>query len=493
MKNKIREMKERLWPKCMIMLGLFVVTFVFMSQSPLNILLLNGNSQTDSSVFRTIAMQMQHGLMPYRDSFDHKGPLIYLYNYLGILIRPARGIWCVEFVSAFAAFGLMYKIARLKCDRLWAFFVLLICVAPLYVYFEGGNLTEEYALPYIAAATYIFADYFLNKKISRIRLIICGLSFGAVCLLRINMVAVWIAFCCAVLLQGIFTKHLYEIPDFLLWFLIGAGIITIPVCFWLVKNNAFADFIKDYFVFNKMYTQDASRASSISRYYSFIHFFNNIYVLTAIIVSCYLSRDRKLFHNAYIVYEIIGLLLICLSGQTYAHYGMVLIPMFVYPFSMLLSKEMISKNSWVLAFVMYLSVSQVIPSWIGGVNHVAEYYFMENKTRERNDAIGKVCSFIKENTKEDDRIIVWGNLNIIYVQSQRLPASKYSYQAPIGSIDEEIMTEFFEEINETIPRIVVALAGDLGEMGNFLSSHQYMCVYETDGITLYMQDKSDDF
>ena len=55
----------------------------------------------DSSVFRTIALQMDEGIMPYRDTFDHKGPLLYLINYVGMKISFNNGIWFIEFISFF--------------------------------------------------------------------------------------------------------------------------------------------------------------------------------------------------------------------------------------------------------------------------------------------------------------------------------------------------------------------------------------------------------
>lgn len=481
--------RKSLWINLFIMIGIFIATFIFMLQSPLY---LNGNSSTDSSVFQTIAMQMENELMPYKDSFDHKGPLIYLYNYWGNMIKPGRGIWIIEFLSVLTAFSFMYKIARLKCGKQQAFLILMICATPLYTYFEQGNLSEEYALPFIALAIYIFADYFINKKISRVRLIICGAGFGAVCMLRINMVAVWIVFCCAVLLYEIARKNLGEVLQCLFWFLIGAGIVIIPIYWWLIANNALMDFINDYFLFNKMYIQDTNRATLLNKYISFSNFLNNIYVLTVIGVACYLIKDKKLFHFAYLVYEVVCLVLICLSGQTYAHYGMVLVPMFVYPFAILLSNQTVRKNSWILAFILYLSVSQVIPTWISGIDKVAEFCLAENKISEQTDLVGKVCSFIKENTKADDKIIVWGNWNIIYVQSQRLPASKYSYQFPIGKINEQIMNEFFEEINGNPPKAIVNARGmGIGKMEGFLNEHDYICMYEIEGITVYMQDVGD--
>lgn len=477
------EMRRRNFP---ILLGLFAVTFIFMEQSPLNILLLNGNSGTDSSVFRTIAMQMKKGLMPYRDSFDHKGPLLYLYNYWGILIRQHRGIWVIEFISAFVTFASMYKIARLKCDRLQAFFVLMICISPLYGYFEGGNLTEEYALPFITIALYIFVDYFMNGRISNFRLGICGLGFGAVCLLRINMIAVWIIFCCAVLFQSLFRKNWKELPRFLFWFLVGTCSIVIPVCCWLVINHAFMDFIRDYFIFNIMYTQDTGRI--LNKYNTFSFFLNNIYILTAVVITGYVCKDKKLFHWAYLGCEVAGLLLLSMSGAAYPHYGMVMVPVLVYPFSLLMSRETIKKKTWITAFVLYLAVAKVIPTWIEGINRGMGYWLSENKTRERTDTVGKICTYIKDNSDEEDRIIVWGNWNIIYVQSERLPASKYSYQVPIGSIDKTILIDFYEEIEETMPKIVV-VANDYehSDMESFLDRHGYFCTYKVNSYSVYMQ------
>ncbi len=318
---------------------------------------------------------------------------------------------------------------------------------------------------------------------------ICGFGFGAVCLLRANMIAVWIVFCCAVLLQCIREKRMKDIPFFLSWFMAGAAIIVIPICVWLIMNNAFIDFIKDYFVFNIEYTKDAVRSTALNKYNSFSGFVNNIYVLTAIVTSCYACRDKELFHIAYLGCEAVTLLLICMSGQDYGHYGMVLVPVLTYPFSMLLSDEAIKKKSWILAFVFYFSVAKVIPVWIDGIDRTAKYALAEDKTREGTGTIGRICAYITASTDKDDRIIVWGNWNIIYVESERLPASKYSYQNPIGMVNESIMTEFFSEINETPPRaVVVSEQDELGALEDFIIEHQYTSTHKVDGYIVYMQE-----
>lgn len=101
----------------------------------------------------------------------------------------------------------------------------------------------------------------------------------------------------------------------------------------------------------------------------------------------------------------------------------------------------------------------------------------------------KICTYIEKNTEPDDKIIVWGNWNIIYVESGRLPASKYSYQFPIIRIDEIAAVEFFNDINETRPKVVVLPKGrELEEMGDFLNMYEYLCVYQSAGNSIYMMN-----
>lgn len=45
---------------------------------------------------------------------------------------------------------------------------------------EGGNFTEEYAMPFILWSLYIFLDYFLNEKVSGLRILLCGGMFAFV-------------------------------------------------------------------------------------------------------------------------------------------------------------------------------------------------------------------------------------------------------------------------------------------------------------------------
>ena len=60
----------------------------------------------------------------------------------------------------------------------------------------------------------------LNDKISKARLILCGLSLGSVLMLRMNLIAMWIIFCIFVLIRCITKKQFKELGTFILYFVI---------------------------------------------------------------------------------------------------------------------------------------------------------------------------------------------------------------------------------------------------------------------------------
>ena len=92
-----------------------VVTILFLpSNNPFNI----GNTYTDSSVFTYVGRVMQQGGMPYLDTFDHKGPLLYLIEVLGLTIHREIGIWILEVLSLTIGLIYAYRCARLYgCER----------------------------------------------------------------------------------------------------------------------------------------------------------------------------------------------------------------------------------------------------------------------------------------------------------------------------------------------------------------------------------------
>ena len=163
-------------------------------------------------------------------------------------------------------------------------------------------------------------------------------------------------------------------------------------------------------------------------------------------------QKKDYFHISYIGYFIITLMSILLSGRTYAHYAMVLIPVMIYPMA-----QIINKVNWripaQLCATIYTIFSICVPCWLIGTDKVVEAYLSRKLQQTRTDIISQVVDLIIENTDADSRITVWGNACNYYILSRRLSASKYIYQSPIGDVNPMIYDEYFRELEKKKPEI----------------------------------------
>lgn len=474
-----------------------IIAFFFLMKSPLHPWI-NQTTGVDSSVFKTVVMMMEKGGMPYVDSFDHKGPLLYILNWFGNRISQYRGIWVIEFCFLVVTVSMIYKISRLACNKKGSVITTFMAVSLLFEYFEGGNLTEEYAMTFIAVAQFIFWDYFLNEYISKIRLIICGLCFGCVILLRPNMVSVWFVMCIGVLFKSIvIDKNRKKIWSFLVWFLIGTLIIVFPVVIWLAVNGALDQCIHDYIIFNMAYnSKEGGRALFSAKWNSYFYFAGTtVYLISLLCLVIFRNENNKILHYFYLLYLLITPLFVCLSGMTYGHYGMILVPAVAYPIALVFQKiesinfENVSKVLFCVVTVYCIS-SIVLTDWISLVKNIPLIYEERNEDH-RNGVINDISNVIDSLIDPNEKISVYGNWDAVYVKCNRAHATRYSYQNPIGAVMPEIMDEYFEQLQEEQPHVIVIQSGRLDEvMNKFLNDNKYEMVWSQneeslDGALVY--------
>ncbi len=445
--------KKEILQGAAVIIFIFMAAFVLLLKSPLNFWL-RGDAETDSSVYKTVAYMMSKGYMPYRDSFDHKGPLTYLVNLVGMKFDAYCGVWVLEFIAVFATFAAVYKIARLKCNKIYSCLCVLISGGLLFDYFEGGNMVEEYAMPFIAISVYIFMDYFFNNKINRLRLALCGGSFAAVLMLRPNMISVWVVFAIAVLIDCIKKKKGVDLLNFIIFFLLGAALVVLPIVIWLAAKGCFGDFVEDYIQFNMLYSSVKGEGD---KWNACFYFINKPLVTFAVIIAAYFCAVKERFiYGSYLAYLLVTIIFTAMSGQPYAHYGMVLVPAIALPMAALFGMtEIESANRTItLLLIMYVVGAVSMPKWFGSAGDLLNKY-ADRRSDHHSDMVKGVCELVETNTSPDERISVYGNGDIVYLVSDRLHATKYSYQFPIGEIEPDIMDDYFRQLEEELPPVVV--------------------------------------
>lgn len=463
------------------------LAFLFTLKSPLHPW--NGSEAgPDSSVFKTVAMMMERGYMPYKDSFDHKGPFLYLLNWFGNKISPYRGIWVLEILFLMLTFVMLYCIARLFCKSASAILSAFLAASLLFGYYEGGNLTEEYAMAFLAVSLYIFLDYLKNERVTKLRLAICGFCFGATLLLRPNMISLWLVMCLAILIRSVVKQEWAELLGFILWFLVGMLVILLPILGWLAARGALVQCWKDYIVFNKEYSSaEGGRALFSAKWNAFFYFLQPTVTLMACCILAVLWKVRYCFLNVtFMIYLLVTLWMICMSGMTYGHYGMILVPALVYPFALAGAEiERIKQEGLrrlvLLLVTAYLLPVLILPNWLDLVKKAPDK-FEARKENQLTDVTLFVADLVQEHVAEDEPISVYGNWNYIYILTNRRHATRYSFQFPIGQVRPEFMEEYLTQLKEEAPKILVVAKGYYDEtIEHFLGANEYQLLYSASG------------
>lgn len=461
------------------------LSFTFLLNSPLHPWV-GGDSGTDSSVFKTVTMMMEKGYMPYRDSFDHKGPLIYLINWLGDQIAAYRGVWCIEFIFMTVTLFVMYKTARLLCGKVASIVAALTAFSPMFLYFYGGNFVEEYAMAFIAISQFIFLDYFKNDKVSGGRVFLCGLCLGCTLLLRPNMIALWIVMCMAVLIRTMAEKSWKKLGGFVLWFCLGMVSIILPIMIWLAVRDSLRPFWDAYIVFNQRYSSAAGRGEKLfgGQWRTFFFFSNTRVCVLSLLSLLWLGRNKnRLWSAASLLCILLTLGFICISGEDYIHYGMILVPVLVYPLALLLARieSLGTTDTAKLLFgivCVWLLSSVVMPDWLTMTGKIPAAYLTRDQSR-REEVVEVVAFLVDQHTTEDEKISVYGNWDIIYLASRREHATKYSYQTTVGQIMPELKEEYMTQLQEELPPVIVVEEEHYDEnITAFLNRNEYRLLWQ---------------
>ncbi|MCR5384729.1 MAG: glycosyltransferase family 39 protein [Saccharofermentans sp.] len=231
-----------------------IVTITFVStSSPLY----PYNPWDDTNVFFTLGRGIIHGLVPYKDIFDHKGPLLYFIYALATLLSEKSfiGVWIIECIAAAVYAIYSWKTVKLFTDPSKFSLVLL----PLFlgvVYtnkmFNFGGNTEELCFPlltivlYIALRSVVFSD----GLPSNIATFLCGIISGSLFWLKYTFLGFIIGYCIFILFLLIKRKSFAKLGTLIGIFIGGFLTITIPLLLYFCVNGALGYLWEAYFYDN---------------------------------------------------------------------------------------------------------------------------------------------------------------------------------------------------------------------------------------------------
>lgn len=290
---------------------------------------------TDSAVFLYIGRLILGGGVPYRDAFDHKGPLVYLLDALGIAIHGVFGVWLLElfFLSVSAVFA--YKIARRFAAPPAALFTASVAIL-WYTARCDSNFCETWSVPFLLAACYYWVRYRQEEcRIGKRAAFFVGFCFAAVLLLKPNLTAIWMVFCLDVLIVFLCRRTWGALFSRVFFFLAGAAVLVLPILGWLWRAGALSEFYDQYWVFNRIYCDVplTAKLRTFARCFACVPL-ESYFALFAVIGYPLLARrsgekGNRVFFRLMEICLLLSLLLMSMSGRSARHYAAPLVAVFL--------------------------------------------------------------------------------------------------------------------------------------------------------------------
>ena len=444
---------------------------------------INGQSAgIDSSVFLYIGKRMQSGAVPYRDLFDHKGPLLFFIQYFGLLFSGDKffGVWIIELACLTVAIYFSYKTLQILNSKNTVINFLTILLSYLVIglqLFEGGNLTEEYALPAIAFFGYVFSKFLKTGECTRWETFGAGLGFMAVCLIRINMIGFWMMGLPIIAGILVYKKQFKKILYYIFWFVLGALVIFLPCLIYLLLTNSLVDMWKYYFVFNFDYAKNYGDGGigSINQLKSILFFMKLVWPATLAIIIytlAWLKRGfNKIFNRrvagvekdelirlTYLAIFGFAISLATMSAKNFLHYIMILIPFFAIFLQYLLIQ--INQYSGKI-FRWRIPDDTELDYSIRGLGLVSgfflavtvNFYILPHILVEATPDLA--TEYLQKNTKKDDNVLIAGNACYGYLNSGRKYSGKFFYQTPPINASKIALLDFWKDFERNKPKVIL--------------------------------------
>lgn len=407
--------------------------------------------ETDSAVYLYMGKALQNGKIMYQDVFDHKGLILYLINALGIMLTGGSftGVWLLEVVNVFAAALLAFKVVKLiTAKQTVQYMTVFLSIAGLTIsqLLTDGNLTEEYALPWITLALYICLKYFIDDAYRFSEIILLGISFTVIVFIRANMIAVFAAFMPLVLFQMFSEKKWKDIGKCAAGFLLGCVLVLLPVLGYHIATGSVADMMSYYFLFNLEYCSE----SAMPIWEVMWRLFCRLGLYSGMLLAAGALFYKNRIFQMSIWFYVVSLALASMSGRAHAHYAIILLPALLVPMGMLF--DTLAGKEKVSSVKPYLIIGSALVLLQAGVSAAT------CRQPEKSEAV----QYLLEHTEESDNVLVMGNYCINYLESNRSYANKFFYQAPIINNSERMYLEFSEELESDKPDAVL-VPGDREE------------------------------
>lgn len=467
---RILRIINRIWDKLLVTIG---VLCALLPTSPLNM----PSPGRDSGVFLYIGWRILNGELPYRDIWDHKPPVIFYLNALGLAIADGSrwGVWIIEFIAVFFAAFIGFKLVKRSFGAGPAVMSLFLWLVTLVFVIDEGNRVTEYALPLQFILLWLVYD--VDKRL-HIRWFLVGTIIAISFFTKQTTVGIGIAIILYLTIHRIAEGQMRRWIREVLFVLGGFLTIVIVTVAFFYLQGALGHFWSAAFKYNLVYSiyrryhsrfltilfelAPLSRAGLLQ--------FSLIGYVTGLLLVRYkrsvMGRWCGLLSVCLLDFPI-ELILVSVAGIIRPHYLMTLLPVLsifaglaCWVFFSQLSYWGISKNAKSL-FVLGMAVAFSWSSLSAYYNQVVAF---------RGARQNPIVSYIRAATSQDEYVLLWGAQTEINYLSQRRSPTRFAYQYALYNpkyVNLQMVEEFLNDVISRSPKLIIDTRDPLTPMYEF--------------------------
>mgnify|MGYP001601090622 CR=1 FL=1 len=459
----LRKIIDRSWEKLLVFSGALCV---LLPVSPLNMKF----SYSDSGVFLYTGWRILNGELPYRDVWDHKPPIIFYINALGLAIanNSRWGVWLIELVALFLAAYIGFQLFKKTLGFFAALISLLLWLLSLVYVLQGGNIPTEFTLPLQFSALWLVYHADKSKRPQLIFFLI-GLTGASAFFLKQTAIGIWIAIAIYLTIQRVMSKQgrqwLRE-----LWFIALGGLtVSLLIVVFFSIQGAFAQFWSAAFEYNFIYSSfgDAGftiRQDSITNGLKLLtrtglFQFSMIGYVAALLLTLFRKSSVEKALPLLFVGLInlpIELILIGIPRKSYPHYYMTLLPVLAIftglTFSIFVSMASTLKIPKTVKVVLALGIAGLI-AWFSFDGYMNTLYTYRKLYDNKN-----IINYIEDNTMPSEYVLLWGAETSMNCYTQLKSPTRFTYQYPLQReeyVNEGLILEFLDDVILNRPPLVI--------------------------------------
>lgn len=455
----------------------FVLAFFFLfSKSPL-LFGWDASFHIDSQVYLYTGMKILDGKVLYRDIFDHKGPMMYVFECLGLFIsnKQTIGVWAVQVGFLLLSFTPLFFYWVKKYEHIVAFSASLIFITWMYRFMTiGDNIPELFAVGFVTLLIWLAQKIIFDLEFTNINLFFIGMLPSALMLFKFNFCVI-----CVPVFIWLFIVAQKQKVLLRSMFVILLGFITtiLPFVIYFYLNHAIPEAIEAIWTFNLSYVHHNTMRWYYSLYEVLIqqkNYFLWFVFLMVVFKLLFASKNHSMGFMlvSIILLSFIGLVAMPARGNESRHYLMPLAPV-IAMVAVWLVKDTLAYLEYVL---LYLSLYFLRP-YFNDIRHQVIRF---------NDKNGIVDYMRKSNQGSPKSLFVLGNHSSLYWQSGLESPVRFFYTYPILQPCEQPVTrECILALHRNVPDFICeekqyVHANCLSEI-----KQDYLLVMEDQGMKLF--------